>query len=238
MKKILCLLILSLYFIPFSFADEGMWLPILLKSIEGDMQKNGFKLTAEDIYSVNKSSMKDAVVLFGGGCTGELISNDGLLLTNHHCGFGQIQSHSTVEKDYITDGFWAMNRKEELQNPGLSVTFIIRMEDVTKKVLEGVKDKLTETERAEKIKANISKVSGELTKESHQSVVIRPFYNGNEFYAFVTETYRDVRLVVRRLNLSGISVEILTIGFGLGITQTFRCFGFIPHPTENRRIMT
>ncbi|MBX7241013.1 MAG: S46 family peptidase [Bacteroidia bacterium] len=195
MKKILCFLLILPGLILTARSDEGMWLPILLKSIEGDMQKNGFKLTAEDIYSVNKSSMKDAVVLFGGGCTGELISNEGLMLTNHHCGFGQIQSHSTVEKDYLTEGFWAMNKKEELQNPGLSVTFIIRMEDVTQKVLSGIKDKLTETERADMIKANIAKVSGELSKESYQSVAIRPFYNGNEFYAFVTETYKDVRLV-------------------------------------------
>ncbi len=194
MKKVFCLLILVLG-ISNVKADEGMWLPILLKSIEGDMQKNGLKLTAEDIYSVNKSSMKDAVVLFGGGCTGELISAEGLLLTNHHCGFGQIQSHSTVEKDLITEGYWAKDRKGELQNQGLSVTFIVRMEDVTQKVLSGIKDKLSETERAEKIKTNIFRISGELTKESYQKVVIRPFYNGNEFYAFVTETYNDVRLV-------------------------------------------
>lgn len=177
------------------YADEGMWLPILLKSIEGDMQANGFKLTAEDIYSVNHSSMKDAVVLFGGGCTAEVLSKEGLILTNHHCGFGQVQSHSTVEKDYITNGFWAMNRKEELKNPGLSVTFIVRMEDVTKQVLANIPANLSEAARAEQIKANVASVSASVQKESYQGVTIRPFYYGNEYYLFVTETYNDVRLV-------------------------------------------
>lgn len=194
MKKkitLCCLLLVSL----FVKADEGMWLPILLKSIEGDMQNQGFKLTAEDIYSINKSSMKDAVCLFGGGCTAELVSNQGLLLTNHHCGFEQIQEHSTVEHDYITNGFWAKNKTEELQNPSLSVTFIVRMEDVTAKILEGVTAKMGEKERTERIKANIQKVSAETEKGEGQAVVIRPFYYGNEFYLFVTKTYKDVRLV-------------------------------------------
>lgn len=176
-------------------ADEGMWLPILLRSVEADMRNSGFKLTAEDIYSINRSSMKDAVVLFGGGCTGEIVSGDGLLFTNHHCGFGQIQSHSTVEHDYLTNGFWAMKREQELPNPGLTVTFIVRMEDVTKKILEGVNSKLTEAKRAEIIKANIAKTSAEITHSDYQQVVIRPFYYGNEYYSFVVETYRDVRLV-------------------------------------------
>jgi len=189
------LLMLVLFLHEKARADEGMWLPILLRSVEADMRNSGFKLTAEDIYSINRSSMKDAVVLFGGGCTGEVVSGDGLLFTNHHCGFGQIQSHSTVEHDYLTNGFWAMKRDQELPNPGLTVTFIIRMEDVTKKVLEGVNNKLTEAKRAEVIKANIAKVSGEITRLDHQQVVIRPFYYGNEYYSFVVETYRDVRLV-------------------------------------------
>src|SRR5690349_473323 len=116
--------------------DEGMWLPLLLKQLnEADMQQKGPKLTAEQIYSVNQGSLKDAVVQFGGGCTGEIISDQGLLLTNHHCGYSQIQSHSSVENDYLTKGYWAMNREQELPNPGLTATFIIRMEDVTSQVL-------------------------------------------------------------------------------------------------------
>lgn len=179
----------------FLWADEGMWLPILLKSIEGDMRANGFKLTAEDIYSVNKSSMKDAVVLFGGGCTGELISKNGLLLTNHHCGFGQLQSHSSVQNDYIKHGYWAKNQQEELKNAGLSVTFIVRMEDVTKQVLAGIKPEMNEKERAERINGNMQLVAATAKKDSYQDVIVRPFYYGNEYYLFVVETYKDVRLV-------------------------------------------
>src|ERR1700741_3823147 len=120
-------------------ADEGMWLPILLEQLNiSNMQANGFKLTAEDIFSVNKSSMKDAVIQFGGGCTGELISGQGLILTNHHCGYGFIQYHSSVEHNYLDKGFWAMSQKEELPCPGLTATFIVSMEEVTTKVLAGV----------------------------------------------------------------------------------------------------
>lgn len=117
-------------------ADEGMWLPSLIAERIGDMQSKGFKLSAEDIYSVNQASLKDAVVLFGSGCTGEVISPEGLLLTNHHCGYGQIQRHSSVEHDYLRDGFWAMSREEELPNKGLTVSFLERMEDVTSRILE------------------------------------------------------------------------------------------------------
>jgi len=117
-------------------ADEGMWIPLLLKKYNiADMQKRGFKLTAEDIYSINNVSMKDAIVRFG-GCTAELISNEGLLITNHHCGYGQIRNHSTVEHDYLTNGFFAMSKEEELQNPGLSVTFLVSIKDVTKEVFQ------------------------------------------------------------------------------------------------------
>ena len=120
-------------------ADEGMWLPSLISQRIGDMQEKGFRLSAEDIYSINQASLKDAVVLFGRGCTGELISPEGLLLTNHHCGYPQIQQHSSVEHDYLKDGFWAMSRKEELPNKGLSVSFLERMEDVTDIILKGYK---------------------------------------------------------------------------------------------------
>ena len=114
-----------------SRATEGMWIPALLQAVEGDMQDMGLRLSAEDIYSINRSSLKDAIVQFGGGCTASLISDQGLLLTNHHCGYGQIQSHSTLERDILKDGFWAMSHEEELTNPGLTAMFIVRIEDVT-----------------------------------------------------------------------------------------------------------
>jgi hypothetical protein len=177
-------------------ADEGMWLPVLLKAMnESDMQNKGLKLTAEDIYSINKSSLKDAVVQFGGGCTAEIISDKGLLLTNHHCGYGQIQAHSTVASDLLTNGFWAMNQSEELPNPGLTVTFIVRMEDVTARVLTGVTDNMTDAEREKKVSDAIVVITKEVTSTSRYGAFIRPFYYGNEYYMFVTETFRDIRLV-------------------------------------------
>jgi len=177
-------------------ADEGMWIPLLLKkyTIE-DMQKKGFKLTAEDIYSVNQACLKDAIVIFGRGCTGELISDQGLILTNHHCGYGRIQAHSSLEHDYLTDGFWAMSRDEELANPGLSVTFLVRMEDVTKDVLDGITEKDDEAVRERKIGENITKIQNENSDGSNYRVSIKPFYYGNEYYMFIYEEYRDVRLV-------------------------------------------
>src|SRR5690349_15771376 len=134
MIKKISILLISLFLLTSSVtrADEGMWLPLLLKQLnEGDMQKMGLNLTADDIYNVNKSSLKDAIVHFGGFCTGEIVSADGLILTNHHCGFDAIQSNSTVEHDYITNGYWAMTRDKELPNPGLFVRFLISIEDVT-----------------------------------------------------------------------------------------------------------
>ena len=179
-----------------SRADEGMWIPILLEQMnEKEMQDMGFKLTAEDIYSINKSSMKDGIVIFGGGCTGELVSDQGLLLTNHHCGYRSIQRHSTLEHDYLTDGFWAMSREEELPNPGLSVTFLIRMEDVTEKMLEGVEASMTEARRREVLDANAERLEAEAVEGTHYKASVRPFYHGNQFYLFVTEVYEDVRLV-------------------------------------------
>ncbi|MDX2250634.1 MAG: S46 family peptidase [Bacteroidia bacterium] len=177
------------------FAGEGMWLPLLLKSNEAEMQAMGMKITAEDIYSINQSSLKDAIVRFGGGCTGELISAEGLLLTNHHCGFGQIQKHSTLEKDYLKNGFWAMSREEELTNPGLTVTFIVRMEDVTEKVLKDADLAADENSRKALITERISAISAEAIKNTHYKAEIKPFYYGNEYYLFVMEEFRDVRLV-------------------------------------------
>ena len=178
-------------------ADEGMWLPLLLKQLnEADMQRKGLKLTADQIYSINQGSLKDAVVQFGGGCTGEIISNEGLLLTNHHCGYGQIQQHSSVENDYLTKGYWAMNRSQELTNPGLTATFIIRMEDVTGQVLAGVPTaNIAEADREKLVQTNIQRISQAAVQGTHYQTFIRPFYNGNEYYMFVTEVFQDIRLV-------------------------------------------
>ena len=139
---IACLMALTATFA--ARADEGMWLPSLISQRIGDMQSKGFRLDADDIYSINQASLKDAVVLFARGCTGELVSAEGLLLTNHHCGYGQIQKHSSVEHDYLKDGFWAMSREEELPNKGLTVSFLDRMEDVTEIILKGYDPMMSE----------------------------------------------------------------------------------------------
>ncbi|GAA3950296.1 S46 family peptidase [Hymenobacter algoricola] len=201
MRTLSPLALLALLLLPLALRatppDEGMWLPLLLKQLnEADMQKKGLKLTAEQIYSVNQGSLKDAVVQFGGGCTGEIISDQGLLLTNHHCGYGQIQSHSSVENDYLTKGYWAMSRAQELPNPGLSATFIIRMEDVTAQVLAGVPTaNISETDREKLVQTNLQRVAQAAVQGTHYQSFIRPFYNGNEYYMFVTEVFTDIRLV-------------------------------------------
>ena len=196
MKKLLFLVALILTGASYVHADEGMWLPSeILKKIK-DIQSQGFKLSAEDIYSVNKSSLKDAVVRFGGGCTGELISGEGLLITNHHCGFGQIQSHSSVEHDYLRDGFWAMSRAEELPNPGLSVSFLEYMQDVTDEVLKGYKPKMTEEKRNEIIAKNTKKIEEKaINGNKNLRANVRPLYYGNQYFLFVYKVYTDVRLV-------------------------------------------
>ena len=177
-------------------ADEGMWLPILLEQLNiEDMQSRGFKLTAEDIYSVNKSSMKDAVVLFGGGCTGEIISNEGLLLTNHHCGFSSINALSSLENNYLRDGFWAKNKNEEIPAPGLTVTFIISMHNVTDSILPYLNTSMDEPTRNATIKQLAAKLEAQFKKGTHYDATMRSFYYGNEFYLFVTETFTDIRLV-------------------------------------------
>ncbi len=177
-------------------ADEGMWIPILLEKYNiADMQAKGFKLTAEDIYSINQASMKDAIMIFGGGCTAELISAEGLVITNHHCGFGAIQKHSSLEHDYLTDGFWAMSRSEELVNEGLTVTFLVRMDEVTPKVLNGITDDMEENLRQQTIKANIKSIIESTNVEPTQIVEIEEFYQGNAYYLFVSEVFSDVRLV-------------------------------------------
>lgn len=196
MKKISLLLLILSFFSVQLHAKEGMWLPMLLKSLnESEMQSMGLKLSAEDIYSVNQSSLKDAVISFGGFCTGEVISDQGLILTNHHCGYGQIQYHSSVENDYLTNGYWAMKPAEELQNPGLTATFIVRMEDVTTAVLEGLSDTLNKDERAAEINKHIKDITDKAVEGTHYEAYIRPFFYGNEYYMFITETFKDVRLV-------------------------------------------
>lgn len=189
---------LLLLFVSFStFAQQGgMWIPSLLEGMnEKEMKSLGMKMSAKDIYDVNKSSMKDAVPHFNNGCTSEVISSKGLLLTNHHCGFGEIQSHSTVENDYLEKGFWAMSLEEELANPGLVVTFIVKIEDITKKVLENTQDISKEADKQKKIQENISSLINSLPKESWQENRIRTFYDGNQYIWFVVETFKDVRLV-------------------------------------------
>lgn len=178
------------------FAGEGMWIPALLQQLnEKEMQEMGFKLSSEDVYSINHSSMKDAILLFGRGCTSEIISNQGLLLTNHHCGFSSIQKHSSIEHDYLTDGFWAMNRNEELPNPGLTATLMIEMHDVTTEVYNGINDKMSEAERQEMIKDNSSAIIAGFEKDSPYKAKIMSFYEGNQYYMIVTETFKDIRLV-------------------------------------------
>jgi hypothetical protein len=162
---------------------------------EAEMQDMGMNITAEDIYSVNQSSLKDAIMIFGGGCTAELISDEGLILTNHHCGYSRIVSHSTLENDYLTNGFWAMDRSEELPNPNLSVTFLVRMEEVTEQVLDGVSEGMTEFKRRETIRMNIDSVNARAIRGTHYTSLVKPFYYGNRYFLFVNEVFEDVRLV-------------------------------------------
>ena len=174
------------------FPHEGMWIPSLLKIIEGEMQSNGLELSVDDIYSINKSSLKDAIVHFGGGCTAEVVSDKGLILTNHHCGYSQIQQHSTVENNYLKNGFWAMNFKEELTNPGLTATFIVSIKNVTSDVFEG---SLNMDNSEQIIAENILKIQNEANKSSGYKNVIKPFYYGNKYYMITSKTFKDVRLV-------------------------------------------
>ncbi|MFV0500475.1 MAG: S46 family peptidase [Bacteroidales bacterium] len=194
-KTTLLLLIVTLLTPRFLKADEGMWLPILLNKREADMKKNGMKISAEDIYSVNQSSLKDAIMIFGRGCTGEFVSSQGLLLTNHHCGYSNIVSLSTVERDYLTNGFWAYNLEEELPCLGLSITQLIYMEDVTNRVLEEVSPKMNEKERNKLIEKNIKEIVEMATKDNHYEAEVKPFYYGNQYFLYVNEVFNDIRLV-------------------------------------------
>lgn len=196
-KKILCFTLVVLFAAPILLkADEGMWLPMFVKRLnEVDMQTAGLQLSAEELYSINNSSLKDAIVSFSGFCTGEVISAEGLLLTNHHCGYGAIQDHSTVDNDYLTDGFWAMDRSQELENPDLFVDFLIRMEDVTERILAVVNDKMTEAERTQAVDAEMKAIKTEATEGNSYICKVKSFYEGNEFYMFMYERFSDIRLV-------------------------------------------
>lgn len=195
MKKLLSLLVLCVVGMT-AMADEGMWFLMHLKRLnEADMQKKGLKLTAEEIYSINNSSLKDAIVQFNGGCTAEIISGKGLVLTNHHCGYGAIAELSTKEHDYLKDGFWAQNYSQELKPKSLFVRFFVRMDDVSKRILSLVNDKMTEKQRNTIIQQEIAKIEKENSDNGKYIVNVRSFYNGNEYYYFVYEDYTDVRLV-------------------------------------------
>ncbi|MBR6466103.1 MAG: S46 family peptidase [Bacteroidales bacterium] len=195
MKKILIAMLAVLLAVP-AQADEGMWLPVLINQRIKDMRAKGFRLKAEDVYSVNKACLKDAVVLFGSGCTGELVSGEGLLFTNHHCGYGQIQKHSSVEHDYLKDGFWAMSRDQELPNPGLTVSFLEYMEEVTDAVLNGYEEGMTEKQRDSVIKVNSQKLVAEAVKDGKGlRANVEALFYGNQYFLFVFRTFKDVRLV-------------------------------------------
>ena len=177
-------------------ADEGMWLPSLIgEGRIGDMRAKGLRLTAQDLYSVNRACLKDAIVRFGGGCTGELISDQGLLITNHHCGYGQIQQHSSVEHDYLTHGFAAMSRGEELPNPGLTVNFLVEMRDVTDQMLKGVSNKMDDAKRAKIMDRNKKAILERAVDGGRYRASVEALYYGNQYFLFVYEVFEDVRLV-------------------------------------------
>lgn len=195
MKRIFLLLTFMLSFLQIK-ADEGMWLLSMIKRLNGvDLQKEGLKLTAEEIYSINNSSLKDAIVQFGGGCTAEMVSKEGLLFTNHHCGYGNIAALSTPENDHLTNGFWAMKRSEELPAKGLSVRFLVRMDDVSKRINAKLNNNMSADERRSVIDAEYKLIQLENSENGKYSVVVRDFFNGNEFYYFVYQDFKDVRLV-------------------------------------------
>lgn len=173
-----------------------MWLPILLEQLnQKEMQDMGMRISAKDIYSINNSSLKDAIVLFGSGCTAEIVSDQGLILTNHHCGYGRIQNHSSLEHDYLKYGFWAKDMNEELSNPGLTVSLLVRMEDVTSKALEGITPAMSEAERKTRIGENCASIQSKVAEGTHYQTVVRPYFAGNEYYLLVYEVFQDVRLV-------------------------------------------
>ena len=194
MKRIFLLFTFSITLF-FSRAEEGMLIPSLIAAFESDMQAMGMKLTAEQLYSVNKASIKDAIIHFGGGCTAEIVSSKGLLLTNHHCGYSQVQSHSSLEKDYLKNGFWAKSLAEELPNPGLTASRIVRIEDLTAAVLKGTEGIADIARKQAIIAANIEQLKRKTVEGTHFQAEIKAFDYGNSYYCLVTEVFLDVRLV-------------------------------------------
>ena len=189
-------LLLLFVFVQVSAQQGGMWIPSLLKGMNEDEMKNlGMKITAEQIYSINKSTIKDGVPQFDKKCTAAVISDKGLILTNHHCGFDAVQNHSTVQNDYLEDGFWAYKMEDELLNKGMVVSFVVRIEDVTAQVLESVALSASEADKQKKIKENIETLTKTLPRETWEENLIKTFYNGNQYLLFVTETFKDIRLV-------------------------------------------
>ena len=197
MKKFIVSLVAAFMLIPFSVkADEGMWFLMFIERLNHrDMQKMGLQLTPQEIYSINNHSLKDAIVQFNGGCTAELISKDGLVLTNHHCGYDAIAELSSAEKNYLKDGYWAANRKEELKPSSLFVRFFVRMDDCSKRILSVVNPSMSEADREKAINQEIAKIEKENNEGGKYTVSVRPFFQGNEYYYFVYQDYKDVRLV-------------------------------------------
>lgn len=197
MKKITALFIASMFaFMPLLKADEGMWLLMYIdKQTYKDMKAKGLKLTSKQIYDINHSSLKDAIIQFGRGCTGEIVSDQGLIFTNHHCGYPQIQQHSSVEHDYLSNGFWAYSKEEELPNPGLTAKFLVRMEDVSEQVLQGVTSSMGEQERATIVRENAKKIKENAENGTGYTAEVSTMFNGNQYFLFIYEVYEDVRLV-------------------------------------------
>ena len=197
MKKFVFALIAGIMLMPISVkADEGMWFLMFIERLNHrDMEKEGLQLTSEEIYSINHSSLKDAVVQFNGGCTAEIVSKEGLVLTNHHCGYSAIAELSTAEQNYLKDGFWAKDKTAEMKPKSLYVRFFVRMDDVSKRILSKVNDKMSETDRNIAIQQEIALIEKENNEGGKYTVSVRPFFQGNEYYYFVYQDYKDVRLV-------------------------------------------
>ncbi|RLD88900.1 MAG: serine protease [Bacteroidetes bacterium] len=186
---------LLLGFLPQLRADEGMWIPSLISKNIAIMQKLGCQLTAEEIYSNTSPSIKDAIIIFGGGCTGEIVSPEGLIFTNHHCGFGSIQKVSTVEHDYLKDGFWAYSKDKEIPIEGLTVKFLVYMKDVTGQALDSVTNTMSEKERSVQVRKNIKNIEAAASKDNDYSVVVKPIFGGNQYYIYVYNVFKDIRFV-------------------------------------------
>ncbi len=196
MKRKILIITLIILHSPCAKADEGMWLPFMIPEVLfGEMKEMGLNISSEELFSLTETSIKDAIVSFGGFCTGEIISDYGLVLTNHHCGYGRIQAHSSVENDYLQDGFWAMSMEEELPNPGLYVRFLIDVEDVTERILDDIKPEISESERREIIADRIQQILSEATDDNHYTAQVRSMYAGNDYFLFLYEDYNDIRMV-------------------------------------------